>query len=353
MTYGVFPSSAGGGGGWNGPGFPSLAITQANVPLTVGQAVYFDALQGWIPATANAPGTLGIAIVVAQTGPTQFTIVFSGDVTGLPNQMPIEQGGILAPAPLTPGQYYFVSAVIAGALTLTEPGTYSNPILFAVSQTEAIVLPYRPSVTNGGASGPYPLIVAPPPVAALEWVNQGTATAADDVTTGFDIAATGQAGNSRHLLVETIANPVAGWTFDMGLIFTPSRQPIPLAGVAVYSTATTKLVELDLYFDGNSILCQFNRLDSPTAIAGSAYQAPFSAVSGLLLGPFFLRLQSDGTSLSPSYSSDGVNWQSAGSSQPLAAYFGADLPNRVGACVDGPTNAGATPKAHVFHWNKA
>lgn len=337
-------ASAGAGGG--GGGLNSITVTQA---VTVGAnnvAVYFDGAL-WRLADASNQNKLGLGVVIDYTaagGNETFTVVFSGVITLVTNP----------PAPLTPGQYYFTSPTTPGLLTTTEPSTpgqFSNPLLFALSASEGVVLPFRPSALGGSVSSPYPSIISPPSVASLAWVNQGTATAADDATAGFDIIATGQAGNSRHLLVETIANPAGGWTFDMGLIFTPSRQSTPLAGVAIYSTATTKLVEFDLYFDGSSMLCQFSRLDSPTAVVGSAYQAPFSVLVGLFLGPFFLRLQSDGTNLSPSYSNDGVNWQSAGASQPLAGYFGADLPNCAGVCIDGPGNVGAIPKAHVFHWS--
>ena len=52
-------------------------------------------------------------------------------------------------------RYYFVSTTTAGDFTATEPTSgYSNPILFALSTTEAVVLPFRPQdLTAGGAAG--------------------------------------------------------------------------------------------------------------------------------------------------------------------------------------------------------
>ena len=56
---------------------------------------------------------------------------------------------------MTAGQYYFVSTTTAGAYVSTEPTTgYSNPILFALTTTAAVVLPYRPQdLVSGGAAG--------------------------------------------------------------------------------------------------------------------------------------------------------------------------------------------------------
>lgn len=141
MPIGVLPVA--GGGGFNGPGLPSIVVPNA---YAVGSPVYFDGTN-WVLADASASSSLGIAIVVSGS-----TIVFSGYVSGLPDpNLPIEQGGVLVPGTsLIAGQYYFVSAAVPGALTLTEPTTYSNPILFALSTTEAVVLPYRPSVTSTG-----------------------------------------------------------------------------------------------------------------------------------------------------------------------------------------------------------
>lgn len=133
---------AGGGGGC----CPSIDVTQPGHAFTlVGEAAYFDGTS-WLPAQANAVGTLGLGIVTNITANT-FTVSFSGPLTGLTNNFPLEALGAPAPGPLTAGQYYFVSDSVAGYLTATEPATYSNPLLFALSVTEAVVLPYRPSAT--------------------------------------------------------------------------------------------------------------------------------------------------------------------------------------------------------------
>lgn len=119
------------GGGGSGSSI-SLAVTQTAHGFTTGQAVYFNGTQ-WAKAEANAISTLGIAVVTV-TDANHFVAFLAGDIQGLSG--------------LTAGQYYFVSDSVAGSLTTTEPTattSYSNPVLFALSATEGIVLPFRPS----------------------------------------------------------------------------------------------------------------------------------------------------------------------------------------------------------------
>lgn len=113
----------------------TTAITQANT-FAVGNAVYYTG-SAWSLAKADSPNTLAIGVVSAATG-SDFTLTMSGVITGLSG--------------LTAGEYYYVSDVTAGALTATEPTTYSNPVLFATSTTSGIVLPYRPAAYDGGSS---------------------------------------------------------------------------------------------------------------------------------------------------------------------------------------------------------
>lgn len=144
---------------WNGAawaplpgGGGSVSVSQANT-FVEGQAVYFDGAL-WQAAQSNAAGTLGLGIATSVT-PAGFTVVFSGPIT-LPGLYPLESG----PGPLMPGQYYFVSASVAGTLTAVQPTgltEYSNPLVFALSPTEAVVLPFRPSAisSSGGTFRPY------------------------------------------------------------------------------------------------------------------------------------------------------------------------------------------------------
>lgn len=99
---------------------------------TTGQAVYFDGA-AWQLAKSDSESTLGIGIVVVIDA-NNYKVYTTGQIVGLSG--------------LTAGQYYFVSDATAGLLTATEPTattSFSNPLLFAITTTSGIVLPFRPS----------------------------------------------------------------------------------------------------------------------------------------------------------------------------------------------------------------
>ena len=126
-------------GGSNSGENVSWEVTQSSHGLSVGDVVYNNGTN-YIKARANATGTLGIFVVSAVTDTNTFTATFSGKITL---------------SSLTAGEYYFVSTTTAGEYVSTEPTTgYSNPILFALTTTAAVVLPYRPQdLVSGGAAG--------------------------------------------------------------------------------------------------------------------------------------------------------------------------------------------------------
>jgi hypothetical protein len=105
--------------------------------FTVGQPVYFDGTD-WQLAQADSGYTMAEGIVKEVTDADNFTVRVVGPVEGLSG--------------LTPGAYYFVSKDTAGALTVTEPTApyFSNPVGFALSATQLMVLPLRPS--SGGSN---------------------------------------------------------------------------------------------------------------------------------------------------------------------------------------------------------
>ena len=127
-------ADASGGSGEN----VSWSVTQSAHGFSVGDVIYNNGTN-YVKAQANATGTLGIFVVSAVPNVNTFTATFSGKITL---------------SSLTAGQYYFVSTTSAGNFTTTEPTTgYSNPILFALSTTEAVVLPYRPTdLSTAGAA---------------------------------------------------------------------------------------------------------------------------------------------------------------------------------------------------------
>lgn len=106
----------------------SISVTQASHGLVTGDAVYFSGTT-WTKALADSTSTLAIGLVQYLTVNT-FNVIFSGQISGL--------SGLVA------GEYYFVSDSVAGTLTNTEP-SISNPILFALSTTTGVIMPWRPS----------------------------------------------------------------------------------------------------------------------------------------------------------------------------------------------------------------
>jgi len=116
-----------------------VAVHQVAHGFTTGKVVYFTG-SAWALAEANAATTLGIGLVY-YIGVDNFSVCLLGLITGLSG--------------LTAGQYYFVSDSSAGAITATEPvtvGNYSNPVLFALSTTTGMVLPFRPSQLSAATS---------------------------------------------------------------------------------------------------------------------------------------------------------------------------------------------------------
>ena len=128
----TFADASGGGSGES----VSWSVTQTSHGLAVGDVIYNNGTN-YVKAQANATGTLGLFVVSAVADANTFTATFSGKITL---------------SSLTAGEYYFVSNSTAGAYVATEPTSgYSNPILFALSTTEAVVLPFRPSGLSSDA----------------------------------------------------------------------------------------------------------------------------------------------------------------------------------------------------------
>lgn len=134
LTYNSGAYTWGAGGGSGSAIF--MVVNQTSHGFTTGQAVYYTG-SVWALAEANSAGTLGIGIV-SFVDANNFNLYQAGLLTGLSG--------------LTAGQYYFVSDATSGLLTSTQPtsvSSYSNPLLFALSTTTGLVLPFRPSGISG------------------------------------------------------------------------------------------------------------------------------------------------------------------------------------------------------------
>jgi len=121
-------NSTGGGGGDSGS---EVIVVQPSAGFDVGDAVTQNGTTIAL-ANANNENTLALGIVSRIIDANSFAYIMSGEVT--------------APAHgLTVDQYYYLSDVVPGALTPTEP-TISQPLVYANTADTFIVYPYRPSV---------------------------------------------------------------------------------------------------------------------------------------------------------------------------------------------------------------
>lgn len=112
-------------------------VTQTAHGFAIGDAVYFDGTD-WQFAQADSAYTLAVGIVKEVADANNFSVRVVGPVEGLSG--------------LTPGAYYFVSETTPGSITDNEPVVpyFSNPVGFALSATQLMVLPLRPG--TGGAN---------------------------------------------------------------------------------------------------------------------------------------------------------------------------------------------------------
>lgn len=166
-----------------GTSSPVNTINQPGHGFTVGQPIYLDDTDDtWKLAQANAATTLGIAFA-DPIDTNNFNAVFSGKLGGFTG--------------LSIGEYYFVSELTAGTLTDTEPAppNYSNPMLHAISATEGIIIPIRPSRdegTGGGSAGVDVQDSSTPVVAGATTINFGSnLTVTDDGGSQVTVDASG------------------------------------------------------------------------------------------------------------------------------------------------------------------
>ena len=126
----------GGGGTASGA---TTEITQSSHGLAIKEGIRHNG-SAWVKAQADSAATLALGVVTEVADSNTFTVAQSGRFT-------------LTSHGLTVGQWYYLSASSAGALTATEP-TISQPIVYVESANVIFVFPYRPTnlLVNGGAS---------------------------------------------------------------------------------------------------------------------------------------------------------------------------------------------------------
>ena len=125
--------------GGGGAGGSTTDVTQSSHGFSAKDCIRHNG-SSWVKAQANAATTLALGVVTAVADSNTFTVAQSGRFT-------ISSHG------LTVGQWYYLDASTAGALTATEPAI-SQPLVYVESASVVFVFPYRPTqlLVNGGAS---------------------------------------------------------------------------------------------------------------------------------------------------------------------------------------------------------
>ena len=108
----------------------AVKVNQVAHGFAVQDPVYYDGIN-WLHAKADDEATLGVGIVSLVIDANNFRVTTDGEVTELSG--------------LIPGEWYYVSDSTAGILTTIESSIFSNPILYAISETRGIVLSLRAS----------------------------------------------------------------------------------------------------------------------------------------------------------------------------------------------------------------
>ena len=159
--------------GGGGAGGSTTDVTQSSHGFSAKDCIRHNG-SSWVKAQANAATTLALGVVTEVADSNTFTVAQSGRFT-------ISSHG------LTVGQWYYLDASTAGALTATEP-SISQPLIYVESASVVFVFPYRPTqlLVNGGAS----VVPGDDTVTSAKIVDGTIVTAdlADDAVTTAKIA---------------------------------------------------------------------------------------------------------------------------------------------------------------------
>lgn len=141
---GIAVGGSGGGGGGSGVNL-ATTISQTAHGFTVGQVLALNGATYILARADNAADAEVVGIVTSVIDANDFTMTFSGVVTGL--------SGLIA------GDVYFLSAVTPGAMTPTNPtgsGQISKPLLIASSTTAGYFYNMRGQIVGGDNTGVTP-----------------------------------------------------------------------------------------------------------------------------------------------------------------------------------------------------
>lgn len=145
----LIPDLVGGGGGGIGGG-NSFAFSQSSPELEVGRPIRYNSGGFWQYAQSDDLINVGFAIVSEKNetetvGVNDYVGSYGGSITLTDTewQNVTEDGNSLVS-----GEFYYVSSTQSGKIT-NEAQAIANPILLALSESEAIIVPFFPAAQTG------------------------------------------------------------------------------------------------------------------------------------------------------------------------------------------------------------
>jgi hypothetical protein len=165
-----------------------------------------------------------------------------------------------------------------------------------------------PYVTISGTNyGPIFATTAPPSIGALTWINQGTATATSVNGEIVMKTITGTGSDDYKLLTKAVPGSTP-YTFVVAFLYTPSIDcAISSAGIIVHDTGNKFLVADPQWSATSGIRLRVERYTNVSTFSATVFTSQssmFSSNGGLI----WLSILDDGTNLTFSYSTNGVDF---------------------------------------------
>lgn len=194
---------------------------------------------------------------------------------------------------------------------------------------------------------PLPALTAPPALASLTWVNQGSATSGE--ATGYfwlKHAKQGAAATDVHMLVKSIGANTKLTTVQLSNVFENFNR----AGLVLRESATGKFLFLGVHKDaGQANLVVVDRWTNATTYSATQKSQPIHP--SVFSGGSILRVEYDLTNLKFYVSADGVNFDEEIYSEAKNAFL-TTAPDEWGVAID-VNSTGRGVATTVISWLEA
>jgi hypothetical protein len=287
-------------------GFWSLAglgTAQAKCPLP------YAMVNGQVPDATQMMANFNALVTCLNAGGTANAIQYNAGAGSLGGVGPLTDGQLLIGSAGNPPQ---AQALTAGAGISIANGAGSVTIAMT---------------TPAAGTGLFRQVMSPTPTSASTglgtWLNQGAAAVSDSAT-GMTIDSPLSA--TTNLRGRYKSAPASPYTITALLGATGSS----FAGIGWYD-GTAKLQVLSI----ESLILRVRQFTNPTTLSA----VNFSSFSNFYTASVWLRLQDDGTTVSFSFSQDGINFMSVYSIAKASGFLGASGYSNVVFFVVPPTNA--------------